>query len=146
MLMRQLFSRLRGLAVALAVLALTATAAFAARPASTPPAAAADGLARAAAAAGKVVPATGSDHASQGSADTTETEAADTDTEKAATTAPTVAGAPAAGTHGAVVSAAAQAATPAGFDNHGAYVSSIARQNHGQTTAASAKAKTKPTH
>ena len=35
---------------------------------------------------------------------------------------------------------------PAGFDNHGAYVSSIARQNHGQTTAAAAKAKTEPTH
>lgn len=38
-------------------------------------------------------------------------------------------------THGATVSAAAQSPTPSGFDNHGAYVSSIA-MGWGQTTAA----------
>jgi len=37
-------------------------------------------------------------------------------------------------THGATVSAAAQSPTPSGFDNHGAYVSSIAK-GWGQTTA-----------
>jgi hypothetical protein len=49
---------------------------------------------------------------------------------------PDTAGAPPAGTHGADVSAAAKAPTPAGdWPNHGAYVSSIAK-GWGQTTSA----------
>jgi len=36
-----------------------------------------------------------------------------------------------AGTHGAMVAAAAGMATPDGFANHGAFVSCVARQNHG---------------
>ena len=48
--------RIRGLIAAIAVVAVTAGAALAARPASSPPAAAADGLERAGTAAGKVVP------------------------------------------------------------------------------------------
>lgn len=35
-------------------------------------------------------------------------------------------------THGTTVSAAAKDDTPAGFDKHGAWVSSVARHNHGQ--------------
>jgi hypothetical protein len=35
-------------------------------------------------------------------------------------------------THGFTVSQAARTATPSGFDNHGAYVSSIAKANAGQ--------------
>jgi hypothetical protein len=34
--------------------------------------------------------------------------------------------------HGLEVSTAAQATTPPGFTNHGAYVSSVAHKNHGQ--------------
>jgi len=43
--------------------------------------------------------------------------------------------------HGAVVSAAAQTATPTGFANHGAYVRSIAMANHGHDPL-----RTRPTH
>jgi hypothetical protein len=44
--------------------------------------------------------------------------------------------------HGKLVSEAAHLATPAGFDNHGQYVRTIAQANHGQTVSAAAKAKT----
>jgi hypothetical protein len=40
--------------------------------------------------------------------------------------------------HGKLVSEAAQTATPTGFANHGAWVSSVAKQNHGQDTSGSA--------
>jgi hypothetical protein len=40
--------------------------------------------------------------------------------------------------HGKTVSEAAQATTPAGFDNHGAWVSSVAKQNHGHDTSSAA--------
>ena len=42
---------------------------------------------------------------------------------------------------GKLVSEAAQGATPAGFDNHGAYVKTIAQDNHGHATAAKHSAK-----
>ena len=61
--MRHMIRRSRGLLVAIAALALTATAAFAARPATAPPAAAADGLSRAAEAAGKTVPVSATENA-----------------------------------------------------------------------------------
>jgi hypothetical protein len=44
--------------------------------------------------------------------------------------------------HGKLVSEAAHLATPAGFDNHGQYVRTIAQANHGQTASTAAKAKT----
>lgn len=49
------------------------------------------------------------------------------------------------GAHGALVNAAAQAVTPAGFANHGAYVRTIAQNNAGQAAKAdrhTAKTKT----
>jgi hypothetical protein len=38
--------------------------------------------------------------------------------------------------HGKLVSEAAQGATPAAFDNHGAYVRTIAQDNAGKAAAA----------
>jgi len=40
--------------------------------------------------------------------------------------------------HGKTVSEAAHTATPAGFANHGAWVSSVAKQNHGHDTSGAA--------
>ena len=130
----------RGILVAVAILGLTAGIALAGRadPAShSMPDAAGPGLQRAADAAGKTVPvaapAAGADRDASGSdADqATEDDAPDT-------------GAPASdaaaehpANHGADVSAAAQLQTPAGFDNHGQYVRSVATANHGQEVAAS---------
>lgn len=42
-------------------------------------------------------------------------------------------------THGTTVSVAAKGETPGSVDNHGAYVSSVARVNHGQEIAAEAR-------
>ncbi len=114
--------RFRSLIAALAVLALTAGVATA----HLMPTASADGLTTAGAASGKSVPmgVDGSlaDRVAQKGDDTADT----TDTN----------GAPPAGTHGADVSAAAQAPTPTdgGWANHGDYVSSVAR-GEGQQTA-----------
>ena len=134
--------RTRSILAALAAIALSATAVFAAgglksRDATN------EGLARAAAVSGKTVPmrADGPDAtAGTRSPEATEMpEATETpeanETPKAAkspdvdaTTGTTV---PHPDNHGKTVSEAAHASTPSGFDNHGAYVSSIARTNHG---------------
>lgn len=111
--------RLRGLFIALAVLAISAGAALAGLPQ-----AAADGLARAAEASGKTVPvgpdvqppAEEQEQVVDEEQDE-ETEAPDPETEEAADT----------DNHGATVSEAAQGETPAGWLNHGAYVSAVAR-------------------
>jgi hypothetical protein len=117
----------RGLAVALTAIALSAGVALAARPSSAPPANAADGLARAAEAAGKTVPV----------AAQPPTGATDEDEDAGAASAPetedTAADHPA--NHGAIVSAAAHGETPAAFANHGAYVSSIAKSDAGKPQA-----------
>lgn len=42
--------------------------------------------------------------------------------------------------HGKLVSEAAHAETPAGFDNHGAWVRSVAKDNHGHADAATRNA------
>ena len=122
--------RLRSLLIALAVLALSATAVFAGHSALSAP-------------SGQV--------ASQGQGDgdqADENEAPETDedadADEDADEAPEAAEAPetdeAAGgvhpdNHGKLVSEAAQGATPADAANHGAYVRTIARDNHGQDEA-----------
>ena len=123
--------RAKSILAALAAVALSATAVFAA--AGTGPAdAAKDGLAGAAIASGRSVP--------------VRAESPDTATEHQANKAPEANESPDLATtkaadtthpdnHGAVVSAAAQKATPAGFANHGAYVRSIAMKNDGHGTA-----------
>jgi hypothetical protein len=124
--------RTKSILAALAAVALSATAVFAA--AGTAPAdAAKDGLARAATASTLLVPVradspnkppeAGESPDLGKSPDLARTKAADTAHPD---------------DHGALVSAAAKAVTPAAFANHGAYVRSIAMQNHGHG-AASAK-------
>jgi hypothetical protein len=126
--------RAKSILAALAAVALSATAVFAA--AGTGPAdAAKDGLAGAADASGRSVPvrAESPDTATEHQANKTPeaNESPDLATTKAADTAHP-------DNHGALVSVAAQKATPAGYANHGAYVRSIAMENHGHG-AASAK-------
>jgi hypothetical protein len=123
--------RAKSILAALAAVALSATAVFAA--AGTGPAdAAKDGLAGAADASGRSVP--------------VRAESPDTATEHQSNKAPEANESPDLATtkdanaahpdnHGALVSVAAQKVTPAGFANHGAYVRSIAMKNDGHGTA-----------
>ncbi len=109
--------RLRGLLIALAVLAISAGAVLAGR---VIPQAAGDGLAGAGEASGQTVP-VGPDvqpTVDEPDEDTTETE--DT-TENEDTNAEHP------DNHGAIVSEAAQGETPDGWKNHGEYVSAVAR-------------------
>lgn len=107
--------RLRGLLIALAVLAISAGAVLAGLPQ-----AAADGLARASEASGKIVPARPAAEPTVEEPDEDIDEDEDTDEE-------TDEDADRPDNHGAVVSEAAQGETPAGWRNHGAYVSAVAR-------------------
>ena len=134
--MSALKRRLRSLVIALAALALSAGVAMAARgtlPSSVP--------------TGQT--ATQGDQNEQGDqAEATETEAPETEAPE--TEAPDTA-APDANTgdtgtagvhpdnHGLLVSQAAQATTPTGFANHGAYVKTVAQANHGHSAAATTK-------
>jgi hypothetical protein len=122
--------RTRSLLIALVVLALSAGAVSAFR---SMPTAAAGGLATAGAAAGMTVPARPDSATATRNQDRAEPD------EAAAENADEDAGASAQATHpdnhGATVSEAARTTTPDGFDNHGAYVSSIALDNAGQAAA-----------
>jgi hypothetical protein len=129
-------TRFRALLVAIAVLALSAGAALAGHSALTMPSAAADGLQRAAEAAGKIVPVAGPP---ADAPDANPDEAAGENTEEAQPAEEAPLDAQAAehpDNHGKAVSEAAQATTPAGFDNHGQYVKTVATDNHGQDVAA----------
>ena len=121
--MTQLMTRFRGLFVAIVALAISAGAAFAW---GGPPQAASQGLATAGAAAGKTVPARAEQAPNAGSdedaADGDEAEAPETDDPAEDADADA---------HGALVSEAAAMETPAGFKNHGEFVSCVARMNHG---------------
>jgi hypothetical protein len=118
--------RIRSLIIALALLALSASAVLAFRPL---PSAATDGLTTAGAAAGMTVPVRPDALPDSRSLDRAEPD----DVTDAA---------PGAGAqvthpdnHGADVSDAARATTPGGFANHGEYVSSVALENAGQAAA-----------
>ncbi|HET7167779.1 MAG TPA: hypothetical protein VFI69_01130 [Candidatus Limnocylindrales bacterium] len=139
--MHRLSRQLRGVAIAIAALALSAGFVLAARPAAMPDAAR-DGLARASAAAGTVVPvrperptapeapSTTGDEATTGAGDEPTTGARD----DAASDTAADAGAD---NHGSFVSTAARGDTPEGFDNHGQYVRTIAQGDDGKPDAAS---------
>jgi hypothetical protein len=108
-----LMNRVRSLIAALAALALTAGLAAA----HVMPSASDKGISTAQQASGKSVP--------LGVDGSVTDRSANNDTNS-----------PPSDTHGAAVSKAAQSETPAGFDNHGAYVSSIAKGWGQQTSAA----------
>ncbi len=129
--MHRITRNLRGLLVALATLALSAGVVLAARPASVaaPAAAAGDGLTRASEAAGKIVPVE-PDAAAVPEADE------DEEGDDSAPDADEAGERPQ--NHGWFVSQAATGATPASADNHGAYVSEIARGDEGKPEAATA--------
>ena len=132
--MSTLIRRLRGVIVALVILALTATAALAGRAEPSTAATAADGLSRATEGPGSSIPVAGAPDE-----DADEDADADADEIEPADEAPAAADGVHPDNHGAVVSAAAQGATPQAFDNHGAYVRTIARDNAGQVKAAAAR-------
>jgi hypothetical protein len=111
-------ARLRGLAVALVVLALTAGAVLA----GDPPPAADHGLDNAAERSGHEVLPVGAES----------DEELDEETDEDAPEADEQSEHENGDTHGALVSEAAQMETPAGFDTHGAFVSCVARMNRGQ--------------
>ncbi len=140
--------RFRPLLISVVALILTAGIAFAAKP-STP----ASGLTVATQASGQTVPVVSEgDENTETDQDTetsTDTSTDPADTGDHCTTDPRTATTEqlAAMNHGAIVCWAAQQATPDGFANHGAWVSSWAKQNHGAdksaTTGADASAKGK---
>jgi hypothetical protein len=125
-------SHFRALFVAIAVLALTAGAALAARSALSMPTASTPGLERAAEAAGKTVPVAGPP------AEAAPVVGADenVDEQKPAEAPAVDVAAEHPDNHGKTVSEAARATTPDGFDNHGQYEKSVATDNHGQDVAA----------
>ena len=129
--------RLRSLLIALAVLALSATAALAGRSVlSTPHNQVASQHEQGDEQAEESeAPDTDTGEAADGDADETETpdaDAPDGDTSTAVHP----------DNHGKLVSEAAQGDTPAtGFDNHGQYVRTIAQDNHGHATTAKHSAK-----
>lgn len=130
--MTQLPRRVRGLLIALAIVALSAGAAAAARPPFSTPEAAADGLERATEASGIDVPRAGPPEPREPEADEPEDEpeepvAEEPEEENGEGTE----AAEHPDNHGAAVSEAAQGDAPEEFDNHGQYVRSVATDNHG---------------
>ena len=145
-------SRLRALLVAVAALVLTTGVALAGHSALSMPSASSNSLEQAADAAGKIVPVAGPAENADEQTDEDADEDVDTD-EPAAGEPPGDQPADAAShpdNHGAVVSEAAQGPTPAGFDNHGQYVKTIATDNAGPAEAAkhapTKTPKAKPAH
>ena len=132
--------RFRSLLIALAVLALSATAVFAGHSALSAP-------------AGQVASQSHDGDEQADEQEPPEVDEGDADEETEAPEAPEAPDAtdPAAAgehpdNHGKLVSEAAQAETPDGFDNHGAYVRTIAEDNHGHADPATKHAKNQKQH
>jgi hypothetical protein len=126
--MTRLTRSARGLLVAIAALALTGGAVFAAR---SLPSSAASGTQHASDVSGKTVPASQAGGATNDNETPDANEAPETpDTED--NEAASDANRPQ-DNHGWFVSQAASGETPAGYDNHGDYVSSVAQSDQGKT-------------
>ena len=125
--------------MSIVVLGISATAVFAA---GSLPLQAGPGLATASAAAGKTVPVrAGQQVAAAASASPAATPTATPTATPSPTPTPTPSPSPVVteasltldgDNHGSLVSVAAQMPTPSGFPNHGAFVSCVAKLNHGQ--------------
>lgn len=139
--MHRITCHLRGLLVALATLALSAGVVLAARPASVeaPAAAAGEGLTRTSEAAGKIVPVRPEAPAVPGADEDEDVDedVPDGDDEEEDAD-PSTSEGERPQNHGWFVSQAATGATPASADNHGAYVSEIARGDDGKPESATA--------
>jgi hypothetical protein len=141
--------RFRSLVIALVALALSAGVVFAAH---SMPTVASNGLATAGTHAAKTVPVepdkgdqAGDDQAKPDTADKDDQakpDTADKDDQAKPDTADTTTHPD---NHGKLVSEAAHLTTPAGFRNHGAYVSSIARGDHGSAGKGHGEAPKPPT-
>jgi hypothetical protein len=127
-------SRLRSLLIALAVLALSATVALAGRPAFSAPHNQVAGQNEQGDEQAEGSEAPDADESEAPESEAPESSDSEADTKDAS-----------AGVHpdnhGLLVSEAAQADTPDGFDNHGAYVRTIAQDNQGHADAAAKHAK-----
>jgi hypothetical protein len=125
--MRNLLLRFRGLAIAIAVLAISAGAVFATAPRFAP----------VSSPAAEEPTASPAPTAAAGDEDEDQDEDQDEDEDGTpeateapeGTEAPDASGSPEADNHGALVSAAAQMETPEGFANHGAFVSCVAHMD-----------------
>jgi len=125
--------RLRSLLVALAVLALSAGAVLAGRTGLSAPAS----PNQVAGPAESAEPSESPEIEPSESPETEPSEAPDTGTTSAGVHPDN---------HGLLVSEAAQASTPPGFENHGQYVRTIAQANPGQAASATAKTHGKKPH
>ena len=138
-------SRFRALLIAATALALTAGAALAGHSALSMPSAAADGLERAAEAAGKTVPVA---DPLEEAPPVAEPVVDETDEEPAEEAPADEVAAEHPDNYGKTVSEAAKGPTPETSANHGQYVRTIATANHGQDVAAEKRSdkatKTKP--
>ncbi len=142
--MMTLLRRFRAPAIGIAALVVSAGVAFAAAPSSP----GATGLANAASHAGKTVPVQATDEQSGDQTGATDTEDSNTDNSSSSsqcnvdlTQAPSVL---AGLNHGSVVCTAAQGTPPGGYGpttvaNHGAWVSSFAKGDHGTNQSATGK-------
>ena len=120
--------RLRPALIALAILALSATAAFAAGPARP-----------------AFAPGSNKPEASERAKTSEAPEATETAEATEATEPSSSAEASHPVNHGCVVSLAAKTATPSGFKNHGQWVSSIAKKNNGHNQSGDTTTCTLPT-
>ena len=140
--MLSLATKIRPLLIGFVVLALSAGVALASQPAQS-----ASGLDEAASSSGRTVPAAGSAGSEQADADKDDADKDEADKESAeandnCSTDPTklTAEKRAALTHGQIVCWAAHQTTPAGYDNHGDWVSSFAKDNAGADSKPAAAA------
>jgi len=133
--------RLRSLLVALAVLALSAGAVLAGRTGLSAPAS----PIQVAGPAESAEPSESPEIEPSESPEIEPSESPETEPSEAPDTGTTSAGVHP-DNHGLLVSEAAQASTPPGFDNHGQYVRTIAQANPGQAASATAKTHGKKPH
>lgn len=127
--MSSVLRHFRGLGVALAALAISAGAVFAAAPSLQPTSSHHTIPAANAAEASETAEATQSAEASKSAEPSESPEPSESEPAASQQAAASPAASPSADTHGTLVSTAAQMPTPSGFPNHGAFVRCVAHMN-----------------